>query len=145
MITVPEKAFPEIVDRYNSGGRSAANDYIREAYKIKHPYFVIDRIKKSGKYQYEASSDRFIALEKTEHSPEGLFMSLDDLCEKPLAEDKGNSFNSPGTETMDKLIRSLLSDRLMQLSKYITIDSASRTVMIDRTTLLADGYWISMH
>lgn len=60
MITVPEKAFPEIVDRYNSGGRSAANDYIREAYKIKHPYFVIDRIKKSGKYQYEASSDRFM-------------------------------------------------------------------------------------
>ena len=38
---IKEELFPEIVDRYNTDGKSAAYDYLRSRYGIKNPYFVI--------------------------------------------------------------------------------------------------------
>ena len=47
---IGEEAFPEIVKMYNSEGKTAAYDYLRSSCGIKHPYFVINRIRESGKY-----------------------------------------------------------------------------------------------
>jgi len=46
---------------------------------------------------------------------------------------------------MEILIRELIGDRLLQLSKYVTIDSSSKTVIVDKTTLLTDGYQLETH
>ena len=49
---IGEETFPKIIEEYNSGGKTAAYDYLRSQYGIKHPYFVITRIKECGKYSY---------------------------------------------------------------------------------------------
>ena len=56
---IGEEAFSKIIEQYNSGGKTAAYDYLRSEYGIKHPYFVINRIKECGKYLYDADTDHF--------------------------------------------------------------------------------------
>ena len=41
---------------------------------------------------------------------------------------------------MDKLIRELIGDRLLELNKYVKIDSLSKRIIIDQSTLNQDGY-----
>jgi hypothetical protein len=43
-------------------------------------------------------------------------------------------------DDMEKLIQQLLGDRLLELSKYITLESSSKTMIIDQTSLKNDGY-----
>ena len=38
----------------------------------------------------------------------------------------------------------LLGDRLLLLSRYITLDSSTRTMMVDQSSLLADGYTVEL-
>lgn len=49
-IIIGEEAFPEIIGQYNFGGKTAAYDCLRSRYGIKHPYFVMKRIKDCGRY-----------------------------------------------------------------------------------------------
>lgn len=141
---VTEEMFPEIVEQYNCGGKTAAYDFLRSRYKIKHPYFVINRIRESGNYSYNSETDRFSETAKTEE--ESVFMGLEELCgtvsniQKPLEEVKDTR-----PEAMEKLVRELISDRLLMLSRYITLDTAARRVLIDQTSLMADGYQIVTH
>ena len=46
---------------------------------------------------------------------------------------------------MDKLIRELIGDRLLELSKYVTIDSLSKWIIVDNITLETDGYQLITH
>ena len=46
---------------------------------------------------------------------------------------------------MEKLVRELIRDRLLTLSRYITLDSSTRTILIDQTSLSADGYQVVTH
>ena len=45
----------------------------------------------------------------------------------------------------DKLIRELIGDRLLELNKYVTIDSLSKRIIVDKTTLGQDGYKLVTH
>lgn len=46
---------------------------------------------------------------------------------------------------MEKLVHELVSNRLLTLSRYITQDSSTRTILIDQTSLSADGYQVITH
>jgi len=46
---------------------------------------------------------------------------------------------------MEKLIHELMSDRLLELGKYVVIDPSERTIVIDRTSLTENGYTIVTH
>ncbi len=48
-------------------------------------------------------------------------------------------------KAMDKLIHELIGDRLLELSKYITMDASDRVVFIDKTAFVADGYQVILH
>ena len=74
---IGEEAFPKIIEQYNSGGKTAAYDYLRSEYGIKHPYFVINRIKECGKYLYDADTDHFSGINTS--VADGVFMDLDEL------------------------------------------------------------------
>ena len=131
---IKESMFSEIIDLYNTEGRTAAYDLIRSRYGLKHPYSTITRIKRSGKYLYDEESDRFISSDAGT-SAESVFMGLDDA--------ELNTVDR--SSAMEKLIRELMSDRLLMLSRYITLDTSSRTVLIDESSLSSDGYKIVTH
>ena len=46
---------------------------------------------------------------------------------------------------MENLIHELISDRLLELSRYVTLEASSRTILIDRTSMIADGYKAVIH
>jgi len=142
---IGEDIFPEIIDQYNSCGKTAAYDLLRSRYGIKNPYFVMTRIRECGKYTYNPETDQYSRTD--ENASDSVFMDLDELCGTPLGKSEVSA--SPTFDvrpaSMEKLIHELISDRLLTLSRYITLDSSSRTILIDHTSLSADGYQIVTH
>ena len=142
---ISEDAFPQVIDRYNNEGKTAAYDYLRSNFGIKHPYFVMNRIKSCGRYVYDSEGDKFLG---TETDPaENVFMDLDQLCGSPMVRTSPVSEAMAGTRpaAMEKLVHELISDRLLTLSRYIVLDSSTRTIIIDRSSLASDGYQIVTH
>ena len=142
---IGEEAFPKIIEQYNAGGKTAAYDYLRSEYGIKHPYFVLNRIKECGKYSYDADTDHFSEINI--RIADGVFMDLDELCGTTALTAVHQS--DPAADTrpaaMEKLVHELISDRLLTLSRYITLDSTTRTILIDQTSLTTDGYRVVTH
>ena len=139
---ISEDIFPALVDVYNREGKTSAYDMIRNRYGVKNPFFVINRIKKCGKYTYDPENDRFSAAESD--AANRVFMDLGELCGTIVSETAGTIEDSRPA-AMERLVHELISDRLMMLSRYITLDSSSRTIMIDQSSLSADGYRIVTH
>ncbi len=142
---IGKEMFPEIVEQYNSGGKTSAYDYLRRKYGIKHPYFVMNRIRECGQYQYDPDTDQFSKADKS--TTDSVFMDLDELCGTTvaMAESQAETVVDTRPAAMEKLVHELISDRLLTLSRYITLDSSTRTILIDQTSLSEDGYQVVTH
>lgn len=142
---IREDIFPEIVEHYNNNGKAAAYGLLRDRFGIRHPYFVLARIRECGKYTYDSERDKF--SEAKASIADNVFMDLDELCGTAVAKAPlvGEAITDSRPSAMEKLVHELISDRLLALSRYITLDSSTRTVLIDRTSLTADGYQIVTH
>ena len=46
---------------------------------------------------------------------------------------------------MEKLVRDLIGDRLLELSRYVVLDTLSKTMVVDKTSLENDGYQLVTH
>ena len=141
---IKENMFPEIVEMYNTQGKAAVFDMIRTKYGMKRPYFVLQRIKSSDSYRYDEESDQFLSTRDS--AADGVFMDLDELCGITDI-DRADPVQIPEKPmlTMEALVNELINDRLLTLSRYITLDTASRTVLIDQSSLTADGYQVMTH
>ena len=146
MKKVDEKDFPILVEIYNTKGRRAVNAHIRETYGLKNPWYVVQRICKTPGYKYDETNDRF---EMTNlRDDENIFMSMDELCGK---HNKNNSFSVVDAAghnlnvSMEKLIHELISDRLLELSRYVSLETSSRTILIDKTSMVEAGYSVITH
>ena len=75
-------------------------------------------------------------------SEDKVFMTIDELC----ASNK-NVKVSPVEQQPDKSkeMEKLIGDRLLELSRYISINSISKTLIIDKTSLVRDGYQVTTH
>ena len=143
---IPDTMFPELVELYNTEGKIAMYDLLRSQYGMKQPYFVLQRIKRSDKIEYDSEEDRFTF--KDAGIANEVFMDLDELCSGQIVEKRRNddiSSIDPRKGAMEKLVNELINDRLLTLSRYITLDGASRTILIDQTSLSQDGYRIISH
>lgn len=143
---IREEMFPEIVAEYNSGGKTAAYDLIRSKYGLKQPYFVLSRIKGSNKYFYNSETDRF--EETQDNAADEVFMSLKDLCQPSAAGHHARKevpIIDSRPAAMEKLVHELISDRLLTISKYVALDTSTKTILIDQSSLSADGYRIVTH
>lgn len=141
----PENDFNTIVQIYNASGKTEAHRYIQETFGIKNPSCVIKRIKQSKRYVYDSEKDAFISSVSAES--ESLFMSIDELC---LSKPTGIKTEPEHRETnrkaaLESIIKDLISDRLLELSKYVILDSLERTIIVDRTSMMADGYNVKIH
>lgn len=145
MKMVDEKDFPEIIEIYNLNGRKAANAHIRSRYSLKNPWSVMARIRRTPGYEYDENNDRFNIPFK--HNEEQIFMSIDDLCknEAKSTNRANREVNARTDLSMDKLIHELISDRLLELSRYVTLETSSRKILIDKTSMAADGYTVVIH
>lgn len=99
---------------------------------MKNPYFVLRRMYETPTLAYDAEIDQF----QTE------------LC-SPIVTQHVSSKEQQELDSrpaaMDKLIRQLIGDRLLELNKYVTIDSLSKRIIVDKTTLTQDGYQLVTH
>ncbi|MFN2939242.1 hypothetical protein ACKX2D_09375 [Lachnospiraceae bacterium YH-ros2226] len=142
---VPDSAIPGFIDKYNKEGKKTAYDYLRSEFGLKYPNCMKHRILKNGSYTYDADKDIF--LPKQSETGENVFMSLDDLCSPMKMQHAQPSIQAETDKraNMEQLVHELISDRLLALSRYITMDSVSRTVIIDKTTLIQEGFEIVTH
>ena len=144
---IKNEMFPELVELYNAEGRTAMYDLLRSKYGMKQPYFVFQRIKDSDEYEYDSESDHFTVAAGS--LSDKVFMDLDELCGGQIIKNtvvNEASCDLPARKTaMEALVNELINDRLLTLNRYITVDSASRTILIDQTSLSQDGYRIITH
>lgn len=144
---IKETDFPKLVEIYNTKGRREMYDHIRSRYGLKNPYFVLRRLMKSDMYIYDEAQDKFNPKQGYSSGAEqpGLFMSLDELCGRqlPMRAEK-HSLKSDQSEAMENLVHTLISDRLLELSRYVWLDPASKMIRVDRSTLEQNGYQLEI-
>jgi molybdopterin converting factor small subunit len=133
--------YTEIIRIYNTAGRSQAYSYIREHYAVKNPYCVIKRMKQSAVCNYDESSDRF--MDASASDVDNVFINLNELCQVDKAVKPIQAVGSG--MTMERLIKELIEDRLLQLSHYIQMNQAKRTVMVDQSSMISDGYQVVIY
>ncbi|WP_292146763.1 hypothetical protein [Butyrivibrio sp.] len=46
---------------------------------------------------------------------------------------------------MEKLVKELIGDRLLELSRYVVMDTLNKTMIIDKTALTDAGYTLVTH
>ena len=140
-LMIREEEFPKLVALYNNHGKQAAYKVIRKKYGVKNPWYTFGRIRNCGMFSYNEKEDCYEALEAPEES---LFMSIEELCGESteLSEEQTVTRNTTRKSGMESLIQTLISDRLLELSRYVSIDVENRTITIDQTGIKSDGYKI---
>lgn len=120
---------------------------LRSEYGIKNPYFVFARMKDKEELGYMPEQDRF-SVQPDLSGTDGVFMSIEELCTPAVPQTVKLLTGQPAgsrPEAMEKLIRELIGDRLLELSRYVALDSLSKTMIIDKTSLINDGYQLVTH
>ncbi len=135
-----------LAQKYNTEGRRAICNILQTQYEVKSPNTVIKRMRSIEAFRYDSNLDRFLFHQN--ESPDDVFLSMDELCtpmvQAPLnAEDVVYSHKKP--QAMEKLIQELIGDRLLAISKYVIMDPLSKTVIIENTSLIAEGYQVITH
>ncbi len=102
---------------------------------------------KFRKIQAGPSTDKF-NVGKTNQADENLFMSLEELCSPVKPQHVclvKNERTTPKAEAMEALVKDLIGDRLLELSRYLIMDPLNKTLIIDKTALIEDGYILVTH
>ena len=146
MIKIYNQDLRFLAEKYNSDGKQAMYAYLQSEYGIKNPTCTFKRMKKHPELGYHPGTDRFLFDENSAESEDKVFMTIDELCasnkkvkESPVEQQPNKS------KEMEKLIQELIGDRLLELSRYISINSISKTLIIDKTSLDRDGYQVTTH
>ena len=96
---------------------------------------------------YMPEQDRF-SVQPDLSGTDCVFMSIEELCTPVVPQTVKLLTGQPAgsrPEAMEKLIRELIGDRLLELSRYVALDSLSKTMIIDKTSLINDGYQLVTH
>ncbi len=138
---VKDENLKELAEKYNAQGKKAVYELLELRYGVKNPYFVFQRMCKNSALAYDSETDQFFT-DAAQHT-ENVFMSMEELCSPIVPQhvcNKEQQEIDSRPAAMDKLIRELIGDRLLELNKYVKIDSLSKKIIIDKTTLTTDGY-----
>ena len=142
MKKIGKKEIETLIEIYNEQGKKELYSQLKEHYGVKNPTYVLKRMKNDPDYVYNQNQDKF----EENITSEDIFMSMDELCSPVVLkheEIKPSVDQRPAA--MEKLIHELIGDRLLELTKYITIDSISKSIIIDQTSLKSDGYNVITH
>lgn len=147
MVRIHDEELQKLAQVYNTEGKKGLYGMLREEYGIKNPYFVFTRMKEKEELGYIPEQDRF-GVQPAPGGAEGVFMSFEESCAPAVLQHRktpAGQTADPKPEAMEKLIRELIGDRLLELSRYVVLDPLSKTMIIDRTSLMNDGYQLVTH
>lgn len=142
MQKVTEYAMMELAQVYNTQGKQTMYQQLRDEYGIKQPGCFFRRMKAAAQLEYDEESDSFRI--ESEASGE-VFMSMEELCAPVATKQQTAAREAEREDEMRNLIQELIGERLMELSRYVKLDTRSRTVMVDVTSLKNDGYNVVNH
>lgn len=143
---VKDEDLKELAELYNVQGKKALYGLLNSKYSIKNPYFVFRRMCETPELCYNSERKVFALDEKT--GTEKVFLSIEELCSPVIPQHGGNKKQQEidsKAAALEKLIRELIGDRLLELNRYVTIDSLSKRIIIDKTMLVTDGYQMITH
>ena len=138
----------KLAEIYNEKGKKEMYVLLSGQYGIKNPTCVFRRMCSKPELAYDRELDRFLTDGHTKAKPEDVFMSMDELCtsKKPVhRKPTAAAYEQNRSDAMEKMIRELIGDRLLELSRYVTLDSVSKTMHVDESSLKNDGYQIMIH
>ena len=142
MKKIDDKDIETLIEIYNEFGKKELYSQLKEKYGIKNPTCILKRMKKNPDHVYDQSRDKF----EDNIASEDIFMSMEELCSPVvLKHEEVRPAVDQRPAAMEKLIHELIGDRLLELTKYITIDSVSKSIIIDQTSLRNDGYNVITH
>ncbi|MBP3505639.1 MAG: hypothetical protein J6K43_04480 [Lachnospiraceae bacterium] len=146
MIKINKQELRLLAEMYNSDGKKAMYAFLQAEYEIKNPTCTFKRMKQHTELGYNPETDRFLFDNKSCASEDKVFMTIDELC-APSKNKQNTPFEkrTDNSEEMENLIHELIGERLLELSRYISINSISKTLIIDKTSLIRDGYQVTMH
>ncbi len=144
-VKVPPADLKDLAEIYNNEGAATVKEVLAERYDIHQPSNVLKRMKSTEDLEYDAKLDRFFAQEEAES--ESIFMSIEELCTTPSKSSISQTHISVDAQNaaMERMVQNLIGERLLELSRYITLSSLSRTVIVDRTALESEGYHLEIH
>ena len=130
----PDK-YPQIIEVYNTEGKTAAYDLMRSCYEIKNPTCVMKRMKADKSLGYNYDTDRF---ESDSRKEDDIFLNLEMLCENKIEtsdRSEGAINRNDRIKAMENMVHSLISDRLLELSKYVLLDPIGKRILIDKSSM----------
>ena len=136
---IKDDELKELARLYNDEGKEHLYNLLRDRYEIKNPYFVFQRMKNKADLEYDPEQDCF----RIESGPEEPELCSPMVPRHVMSDKEHISASRP--EAMEKLVRELIGDRLLELSRYVALDSLSKTMIIDKTSRESDGYQLVTH
>lgn len=137
----PDK-YPQIIEVYNTERKTAAYDLMRSCYEIKNPTCVMKRMKADKSLGYNYDTNRF---ESDSRKEDDIFLNLEMLCENKIEtsdRSEGAINRNDRIKAMENMVHSLISDRLLELSKYVLLDPIGKRILIDKSSMQTDGYQV---
>ena len=74
-----------------------------------------------------------------------IFLNLEMLCENKIEtsdRSEGAINRNDRIKAMENMVHSLISDRLLELSKYVLLDPIGKRILIDKSSMQTDGYQV---
>lgn len=138
--TVYKIDYDEFVNIFNTEGKEHAKRFVEEKYG--GCYERIQRIvSKESKYFYNRNLRKY--EEKPPAAVDAEFMSIDALYKGKNVEKSADirpveNFTPP--PTMDEIMMDMIKDRVLELSRFITIDHYSNKIVIKSKLIQSSGY-----
>ena len=115
---ITDDELKKLAELYNSEGKRAVYEVIKTKFNIKNPYQVVNRMRNKPSLYYNEEKD-FFDIGNTVQ-PESIFMTMEELCSPIVPHHitmKEQEEIDSRPAAMDKLIRELIGDRLLELNK----------------------------
>lgn len=148
MAKISNDELMEYAEIYNKNGKKELYLQLAEKHGIKNPTCVFNRMCRKSALAYDKDQDRFLVAQQDDTGPEDVFMSMDELCAPRTQKSKAGlseRYEQKRDAEMDKMIRELIGDRLLELSRYVALDSAAKIMHVDESSLKNDGYQVLIH
>lgn len=124
--------FKTFVDTFNTLGKQAAVQYVKDTYDVQYNT-IVKRLRKESQYEYNQQRDRYVL--KSECSAENPFLTVDELCNTEKAKVQHTLIIDAS-----ELISDLIKDKFFEISKYVTLENSSRKITLKLNAARKAGY-----